>query len=331
VVEVQEDPRFAVSYGLRFNSEEKFEGFGQLDFINLFGRGRNGLLYYRQNKRQKDLRFSLKDPYIFGKRFNTLHSFYYFEEIEEELFKTEEIGYTIQQEIQLPFDLSLAYLFRFNRIHIYELESFGPFAFDLTLFLPQFQTFLVRDTRINKLNAQQGSFFSLSVTYSPEFLGTDLTYISAFCQYSLYKSLGSRIIWASNYRVGLSDAFDQVLIPSKRFYAGGGNSVRGFKRNMVGPLDPFFGTPDGGEAVFIINQELRFPIYKWLEGVTFYDVGNVYENFSDFDPFDVRQSIGLGLRLNAPFVLLRLDYGINLSPRLDEPKGVFFFSIGQAF
>lgn len=331
LVEVQEDPRFAVSYGLRYNSEEKFEGFSQLDFISLFGRGRNGLLYYRQNQRQKDLRFSLKDPYLFGKRFNTLLSFYYFEETEEELFKTEEIGYTIQQEIQFPFDFSLSYLYRFNRIHIYELESFGPFAFDLTLFLPELQTFLVRDTRINKLNAQQGSFFSLSLIYSPEFLGTDLNYISVFCQYSLYKALGSRIIWASSYRVGLADAFDQVLIPSKRFYAGGGNSIRGFKRNMVGPLDPFFGTPEGGGALFIMNQELRFPIYKWLEGVTFYDVGNVYEDISDLNPFDVRQSIGLGLRLNAPFVLLRLDYGINLSPRLDEPKRVLFFSIGQAF
>jgi outer membrane protein assembly complex protein YaeT len=336
LVEVQENPRFALAYGLRYNSEEKFEGFGQLDFINLFGRGRNGLLYYRQNQRQKDLRFSLKDPYLFGKRFNMLHSFYYFEETEE-MFKTEEIGYTIQQEVQLPFDFSLSYLYRLSRIHTYELESFGPFVFDITLFLSELQTFLVRDTRINKLNARQGSFFSLSLTYSPEFLGSDLTYISIFCQYSLYKALGSRIIWASNYRIGLADAFDQVLIPSKRFYAGGGNSVRGFKRRMVGPLDPFLRTqegdriPEGGEAVFIMNQELRFPVYKWLEGVTFYDVGNVYENFSDFNPFDVRQSIGFGLRLNTPAVLLRLDYGINFSPHLDEAKGVFFFSIGQAF
>jgi outer membrane protein assembly factor BamA len=169
------------------------------------------------------------------------------------------------------------------------------------------------------------------LTYSPEFLGSDLTYLSLFCQYSLYKALGSRIIWASNYRIGLADAFEQVLIPSKRFYAGGGNSIRGFKRDLVGPYDPFLQRPEGGEAVFIMNQELRFPVYKWLEGVVFYDIGNVYENLGDFNPFDVRQSLGLGLRLNTPMALIRVDYGINLLPRRDEPKGVLFFSVGQSF
>ena len=330
LIEVQEDPSFALSYGLRYSSEEKFEGFGQFDLINVLGRGRKGLVFYRQSQRQKDLRFSLKDPYLFGLRLNALHSFYYFTETKAS-FKTEEIGYTIQQEIQLPFDFSLSYLYRFNRIHTYELEPVGPFVFDITLFLSELQTFLVRDTRINKLDAWQGSFFSLSFTYSPEFLGSDLTYISFFFQYSLYKALGSGFTWASNYRVGLADAFDQVLIPSKRFFAGGGNSIRGFKRDMVGPMDPFFKTPEGGEALFIMNQELRFPIYKWLKGVAFYDVGNVYVNFSDFNPFDIRQSFGLGLRLNTPAVLIRLDYGINLNPQPDEPRGVFFFSIGQAF
>jgi len=330
LVKVHEDPMLALNYGVRYNSEEKFEGFGELDIINILGRGRNGILYYKQNKRQKDFRFSLKDPYLFGKRLNTLHSLYYQEEVSG-TFKTKKIGYSIQQEVRLPFDFSLSYLYRLNRIHTFELNPVGPFIFDITLLLSELETFLVRDTRLNKLNAHQGSFFSLSITYSPKFLGSDFKYISLFCQYSLYKRLSSRVIWASNYRIGLADAFDQVLIPSKRFFAGGGNSIRGFKRDTVGPYDPLLQRPEGGEALFIINQEIRFPIYKWLEGVTFYDVGNVYKYLENFNPFEVRQSMGLGLRFNTPAVLIRIDYGINLSPRLDEPKGIFFISLGQAF
>jgi len=88
---------------------------------------------------------------------------------------------------------------------------------------------------------------------------------------------------------------------------------------------------EGGEALFIMNQELRFPIHKWLRGVAFYDMGNVYSNLSDLNPFDVRHSIGFGLRLDTPFSLIRLDYGLNLFRRPGEPRGVFFFSIGQAF
>ena len=330
VVEIQEDPRFGVSYGLRYNSEEKLEVFGQLDLINLFGHGRSGLIFYRQNDRQKDLRFSLKDPYIFGLKLNTLYSISY---LDETLggFRSEEFGLTIQQTIPFPFDSSISYLFRLNRIHTYELDPIGPFPFDFTLFLPEFQAFWVRDTRVNRINAKQGSFLSLSSRYSPTFLKSDLSFISFFGQYSLYLRIHPLLVWASNYRIGIADAFDQVLIPSRRYFAGGANSIRGFERDMVGPYDPYLNMPIGGEATFIVNQELRFPVLKWLEGVAFFDLGNVYRYLDEFDPLDVRTAAGFGLRLNLPAIFLRLDYGINLSPREFEPKTVFYISIGQAF
>jgi outer membrane protein assembly complex protein YaeT len=330
VIEVQEKANFAIAYGLRYDSEVKLEGFGELSLNNVFGQGRSGVLYYRQSDREKNLRFSLKEPYLFGKKLNSLYSLYYLEEIKAS-FKTEEIGFSLQQQRKLPSDFSLSYLYKLQRVHTYELEPIGPFIFDITLFLSEVSAFLLRDTRDDKMDAQRGSFFSLSFTYSPEFIGSDLTYISLFGQYSFYKSLWPGFVWASNYRIGLADAFDQVLIPSRRFYAGGGNSIRGFERDTVGPIDPYLETAEGGESVFIMNQELRFPIYKWIKGVTFYDMGNVYMNFRDFNPLDARHSIGFGLRLNTPLSIIRLDYGINLFPLLGEPRGVFFFSIGQAF
>jgi len=212
------------------------------------------------------------------------------------------------------------------------LDTDSPYPFDLTYFLPEFQIFWLRDTRTILLNAKNGSFLSLSLTYSPEFLNTSLKYIGFFGQYSLYVPISKQIVWASNYRIGLADAFDQYLMPSsRRFFAGGANSVRGFERNTVGPYSPFLETYTGGEALFVMNQELRFPLYKWLEGVAFFDVGNVYENLGDFNPLDVRTSAGLGLRLNLPAIFLRMDYGINLAPREYEKKTIIYFSIGQAF
>ena len=331
LVEVQEESRFSAGYGLRYNSEEKLEGIAQLDLINIIGRGRNGMFFYRQNDRQKDFRFSLKDPYLFGKRFNTLYSFYYTEETVSN-FKEDLWGVSIQQQLKTTLYSYLSYLFRINNTHSYELETVGPFPFDLTYFLPEFQIFWVRDTRASILNAKQGSFLSLSLTYSPEFLKTTLKYISFFGQYSIYVPISSRVVWASNYRIGLADAFDQVLAPSsRRFFAGGANSIRGFERDTVGPYSPYLSVPIGGEALFVVNQELRFPLYKWLEGVAFFDVGNVYENLGDFNPLDVRTGAGFGLRLNLPAIFLRLDYGINLAPREFEKKTVIYFSIGQAF
>ncbi|MFC2157367.1 outer membrane protein assembly factor, partial [Acidobacteriota bacterium] len=329
-VKVEESPVLTMGYGLRFNSEDKFEGFGQVDFNNMLGRGRIGVLYYRENRNQKELRFSLKDPYLFGARVNTLHSFSFTKDVKS-IFVSEEIGYSVRQEFNLPFRFSLSYAYRLSRIHTYELESIGPFPFDITLFLSEIQSYLVRDTRSDKLSPAKGSFFSMSFTYSPAFLGSELPYISFFAQYSFFLSLGRRVVWASNVRVGLADAFDQYLIPSRRFFAGGINSLRGFERDRVGPIDPFFGDALGGEGLFVMNQEIRFPLYRWLGGVLFYDAGNVYENLGDFNPLKLRHTLGLGLRLDTPFVFLRIDYGFNLFPMEGEKGRVLSVSIGQIF
>ena len=330
VVSVEESPPFAVTYGLRYNSEEKLGGFGELGFSNLFGGGRRGFFSYRENLRQTDLRFSLRMPYLFGIRFNTLTSLYAQKDIRD-FFATETRGVSVQQEIRLPMDFSLTYLYRFNRIHTYELESWGPFPFDFTINLSELAWNLVRDRRDDRLNPKSGSFFSASLTYAPEALGSDLPYVSFFGQYTAARELGGGFVWSSGLRLGLADAYDQVLIPAKRFYAGGGNSIRGFKLDSLGPIDPYLERAEGGEAVLIVNSELRFPIFSLLGGAVFYDFGNVYATARDLSLSDLRHGAGFGLRADSPIGLLRLDLGFNLNPRPGEPRRVLFFSIGQAF
>ena len=88
--------------------------------------------------------------------------------------------------------------------------------------------------------------------------------------------------------------------------------------------------PLGGEALFLFNNEIRFPIFGILHGVGFVDIGNVYPRISDFD-FTMRKSAGVGLRLKIKFIPLRFDYGLKLDRKPGESRGAFFFSIGQAF
>ena len=106
--------------------------------------------------------------------------------------------------------------------------------------------------------------------------------------------------------------------------------MRGFRQDQLGPKD-FFGDAAGGEAVFVMNQEARFPVVGPFEGVGFLDVGNVYERWDDFSLGDLRKAAGIGLRIRTPFFLLRMDYGLKLDRRDGEPRGAVFFSIGQAF
>ena len=89
--------------------------------------------------------------------------------------------------------------------------------------------------------------------------------------------------------------------------------------------------PVGGEAMLVINNEIRFPIVSIFDGVGFSDFGNVYRRVSDFSFTDIRQVAGVGLRVRTPWFMIRFDYGLKLDREPNETRGRFFFSIGQAF
>src|SRR4029453_401204 len=113
----------------------------------------------------------------------------------------------------------------------------------------------------------------------------------------------ARFVYAAAVRVGLAAGLSgQTLPPTQRFFAGGGTTVRGFENDALGPKDAN-GVPTGGDAVFVLNNELRFPLFKMFEGVGFVDMGNVYERVSDFRPWDIRTTVGAGLRVRTPYVL----------------------------
>ncbi len=330
LIEVEEAPLLTLNYGLRYNSEEKIEGHGELNFNNLFGAGRKGFVSYRESSLQRDLRFSMLFPYLFGLKLNTLFSLYNQEESRENII-TSTRGLSVQQQISLPLDFTFSYLYRFNRIHTYELESWGPFPFDFTIKLSEIGLSLLRDVRNDRLNPSAGSYFSASLTYAPEYLGSDLPYVSFFSQYSLAREIKRKLVWAAGLRLGLADAFSGELIPGKRFFAGGGNSVRGFRLDSLGPRDPYLDRASGGMALLIVNNELRFPLLGPLGGAVFHDCGNVWGAVSELKPGELRHGAGFGLRLDSPLGLLRLDLGFNLRPRPGESRSVLFFSLGQAF
>ena len=89
--------------------------------------------------------------------------------------------------------------------------------------------------------------------------------------------------------------------------------------------------PIGGEAVIVINQELRVRHERTgLGAAVFWDAGNVFAKVRDID-LHLRQSVGIGLRYDSPLGMLRFDIGFPLSRRIDEKRYRFNFGLGQAF
>jgi outer membrane translocation and assembly module TamA len=235
-------------------------------------------------------------------------------------------GFQLQQSLRLPngFELLGGYRFRRNTTLAPGLpaDPIDVAGLDLSL---------LRNTRDDLLDPRQGRFLSLNLELSPRVLGSDAPFVKGYAQADVARSFADgSLTWAQSYRFGLAWGFEgEPVITFERFHAGGAGSLRGFGTNEVGPRSPL-GDPAGGEAVVILNQELRYRHRSGLGAVVFYDLGNVFARVRDLS-FDLRHTLGAGLRWASPVGLLRIDAGFPLDRQGDERRYRLFFGLGQAF
>jgi len=189
-----------------------------------------------------------------------------------------------------------------------------------------------RDTRDNKLNPTEGFNATLSAIPSYEILGE--TFFSSFeGALSGYYSLGleDRVVLAAKLSAGmLVGAGDLEAIPAtRRFFAGGGGSVRGYAYQEISPLDAS-GDATGGRAYALGSFEARVNVTETIGIVPFLDIGSVTAaNYPDFS--DIRMGAGIGLRYLTPFGPLRLDVAMPLDPYDGGSKYGIYAGIGQSF
>jgi translocation and assembly module TamA len=159
----------------------------------------------------------------------------------------------------------------------------------------------------------------------------DLAYLKVQGQVSFYFPFGEdeRLVLATRARAGTiygADAFD---VPAgKRFYAGGGGSVRGYGYQAVGPR--LGGTPLGGASLAEVSFEVRYDLTDQWGVVGFIDGGAVgTDEFPGGEDFSA--GVGFGVRYDLGFGPIRADIAFPLDPRDDDPSFQIYISIGQAF
>ena len=255
----------------------------------------------------------------------------------------------------------------------------------------------IHDKRDNPLESTKGTYFTLDAFASSTYFGSQADFGRALFQHSSYYGFGGKgkaehqYVFARSTSIGLQQPYGgtRVVPPGscplnsagetvcegitiiplpEQFFAGGGNSHRGFGLNQAGPRDPSSGFPVGGTALFVNNLELRFPetslpyVGPGFGFAIFHDMGNVFTaphdmlkgllrwhqanpapclmsggtlNSSCETKFNnsgydyTSQAVGVGLRYKTPIGPLRFDFGYNLNPTRYF-QGVAFNSQGQA-
>ncbi|MEJ2111825.1 MAG: POTRA domain-containing protein, partial [Acidobacteriota bacterium] len=315
-VTVKEVSPFRFVYSSFYDTERGVGGIADFSNRNSLGNARLVGTRVRLDADVQEIRGYFSQPFLRRFPINTDVTGYFRREstLDEEIsnirFSTDRIGISLQQEVKFQNKFILSYGYRFEHKRQREITS-GSVVETIQNTAPLTIT-LTRESRNNLLDSWKGSLLSQAFEYAPSYLGSDLRYDKYLGQYFYYLPLlspsrvpwvgekRSRLVLANGIRVGLAGGFDgQDLLESDKFFAGGGTTIRGFSQNTISPLGPE-GEPVGGNALFIVNSELRFPIYSIFDGV-------------------------------GPYFLLRADYGLKLDRQPGESKGEFFFSIGQAF
>ncbi len=235
---------------------------------------------------------------------------------------------TAEQRFRPRPAMAVSYDYRFKRTRAFQPSD--PELFDVQVNIARLTSTFAWDTRDDPFNARSGWFHSSGVEYAAARLGSDLRFVKYIAQQFYFRPVGERVVLASAFRLGAARGFDQDIIQTERFFVGGSTSVRGFAEDGLGERD-VFGDPAGGAGSLILNQEIRFPIYRWVRGVGFVDAGNVFPRAADLSLTNLEVGTGMGLRIDTPFGLARIDFGMPVTRRDREPFGRWYFSLGQAF
>jgi len=284
-----------------------------------------------------------------------------------------------------PGPSSITYRFDFRRVKASNFASgFDPNLIPLEsaparIGGPGF-TF-IRDKRDNPLESTKGNYFTLDGFVASGYFGSQADFGRALAQNSTYQAFGGKgktgrqFVFARSTTIGLQQPVrgTRILPPGaclptatvqdpcegislvplpELFFAGGGNSHRGFGLNQAGPRDPASGFPVGGTALFVNNLELRLPpvsmpyLGEGFGFAIFHDMGNVftaphdmltgllrwhqpnpqkcmsggttntqcYTQFNDSGYDYTSHAVGVGLRYKTPIGPLRFDFGYNLNP-----------------
>ncbi len=227
---------------------------------------------------------------------------------------------------------------------------------------------LQRNSIDNPIYTRKGSVFTLSVSatppYSP-FSGLDYSKLSAeetrrWIEYHKWKfsakifspiTRDEKLVLMTRVEYGFVGYYNKYKrSPFEKFYVGGDGmsgfsspgteviGLRGYTSGALTPLDPITGTSQGN-IYTRMTMELRYPILLQQTTVVwalaFVEGGNAWSDISQFNPFNIKRSAGVGLRVFLPmFGLLGIDWGYGF----DAPFGSttksgsqFTFVLGQEF
>lgn len=358
---VEEQPSGSVTASLGFAQGRGLILGAGVSQNNFLGSGKRVSIGLNRSRFQTSYNFSYLDPYYtvdgVTRGFNVFYRELDFDEDNIASFTTDSLGGGVTFGYPISETQSVSFNFGFEATDITE----GVFpALEISEFLDKegtnYNEFLVtgawRQSRLNRgVFATRGSSQSLALEVAIP--GSDLTYYKLTYKGQVFFPLTRSLTLRLRTDLGYGDAYgDTNTLPFyKHFFAGGFDSIRGFKNNELGPrstpnpidpdrdLDPF-----GGNMLVTGGLDIIFPLpflkdQRTVQSSLFVDAGNVFNtecpsvsvSCEDFDAGEIRYSVGIGATWLSGFgpLTFSIAQAFNEGP-LDDTE-FFQFSFGKTF
>ena len=332
-VEVKERQTGTFSIGAGYSSVDKLMLMGEVSQRNFLGRGQTLTLKAILGSTNNRFMLSFFEPYFRDTNFSFGADIYnwryeYDDYTRDSTGGALHFGYAITDNLRTNFGVRMDYT---------DMSDYGDNSSVIIQQSREIKTTralelgFTYDTRNAYYNPSRGWLNTLAFEYAG--LGGDSGFFKTEASISYYHPIWWELVGHIHGGAGIVTEIDGKLPIYEKFYLGGMESVRGYKYGYISPTDPVTDERIGGRSMAYLQTECIFPLIKdmGLNGVIFFDMGNVWEDETDYDVGDLRKSVGAGVRWMSPMGPLRVEWGYNVDRAPGDDKSNWEFRMGGNF
>ncbi len=329
VLEIEPAKRNAYELGLGYSTTEGAGVEARWVRRNLTGRADALTLSTTLSENQQDITATLARPHGAGLG-HTVNFGAALERETSEAFTRQGVSLLASVDASTRLRLGRSYGARFSADRFDDLAGGIRDALVLSGFAD-----LRYDTTEFSLDPRDGAIFDFRIEPSVSAGDANLGFIRAIAEARGYESFGheDRLTLAGRIRGGWLEAvFGSVddVPPDRRFYAGGGGSIRGYSYNSIYPrIRDDLGLSPGGQGLLETSLEARWRFDDKFGAALFLDGGTAFDDFEQAG--DITWGAGIGARYDLGFAPLRIDLAFPLDAERSNDRYALYISIGQAF
>lgn len=314
---------------------------------NLFGTGERLAIAFDNSTSQDNFSVSYTDPYYTNDGISRNIRAFIRNTDTSELTRTadyiiDSYGAKVRYGVPISEFSSFSFGFGYEHVEAIETDTTPEEVSDfIERFGSEYDLFDVslgftHDTRNRTVFATSGARNSVNLELTTP--NSDLAYLKVGYNFEYFYALTERYTLSFSTRINYGEGEDGLdeLPFFRRFFAGGIQSVRGYRTNSLGPRELATGDAVGGDFRTLGTLELIFPPpFVETAGATrlsiFTDFGNVFRDVSEFDADELRGSYGLAFVWLAPIGPLTFSIANTFNTDTSDNEQSFQFTIGSIF